>query len=381
MRGVVMQKRSRFLALAAALSIGAGLLAGCVSNKGDSNADNKGVEQSNVENSGDLKSIKVGTQPSTMGVPVQYALEKGYFKDEGLDVDLVLFPTGAPLNEAIAAGELDVAANGLASVFPLANGVCEWIGEGNTTGGMGIFVRQDSPILKEKGQIPGKPDMYGSPETIKGTTFLGPLGTSAQFNVMRYIQQFGLTDADIDQIHMDHGQAFQAFVAGEGDALATSPPFSYDAAAKGYIMAASFEDATESPLFDGLLARTEYAKDHKEEVTAFVKGYYRACEDLNADPNMRKEYSMKWFQENGREYTEETMENEIRDRDYVTKSMMESPDYKYGLGMLAIADFYTTDGKVDKNDLPNVPASFNASYIQEGLGINFDIATYDDLEK
>ena len=28
-----------------------------------------------------------------------------------------------------------------------------------------------------------------------------------------------------------------------------------------------------------------------------------------------------------------------------------------------------TDGKVETADLPNVPASFNTSYIEEGLGI------------
>jgi hypothetical protein len=59
---------------------------------------------------------------------------------------------------------------------------------------------------------------------------------------------------------------------------------------------------------------------------------------------------------------------------------MESPDYSYGKGMLAIADFYTSDGKVEVADLPNVPASFNTSYIEEGLGITFNVATYDDLK-
>lgn len=343
-------------------------------------SDSADTATQDKDNNGELTKIRVGTQPTTIGVPAQYALEKGYFKEEGLDVDLVLFPTGAPLNEAIAAGELDVAANGLASVFPLANGVCEWIGEANTTGGMGIYVREGSPILENKGEIEGKPDMYGTAESIKGTTFLGPIGTSAQFNVMRYIQHFGLSDADIEQIHMDHGQAYQAYVAGEGDALATSPPFSYDAEDSGFIMAASFEDATESPLFDGLLARKDYSADNPESVKAFVKAYYRACEDLMSDPEMRKEYSIDWFTKNGREYNEETMLKEIADRDYVTQSMMESEDYSYGLGMLAIADFYTFDGKVEEADLPNVPESFNVSYIEEIMDIEINIATYDDLK-
>ncbi len=82
--------------------------------------------------------MRVGTQPSAVGVPVQYALDNGFFKEEGLEVDLQLFPTGAPINEAIAANNIDLAANGLASVFTLANGLCDWIGEGNSAGGMGI---------------------------------------------------------------------------------------------------------------------------------------------------------------------------------------------------------------------------------------------------
>lgn len=386
-----MRKWLKSTALLSTIIIGVSALSACTAStttvanttsaaqQSEQKEENKSEEASNAP-TGELKKIVIGTQPSTMGVPVQYAFENGFFKDLGLDVQLVLFPTGAPLNEALAAGQLDVAANGLASVFPLANGVCQWIGEGNTTGGMGIFVRDDSPILQHKGEIAGKPDMYGSADTIKGTTFLGPLGTSAQFNVMRYIQQYGLTDTDVSQIHMDHGQAFQAFVAGEGDALATSPPFSYDAAAQGFTMIATFEDATESPLFDGLLVRTDYAKDHHDEVLAFVKGYYQACEVFMADPELRKEFSMKWFADNGREYTEETMLQEIKDRDYVTKSMMEDPNYSYGKGMLAIADFYTSDGKVQTEDLPNVPTSFDTSYIEEALGINVKHATYDDLK-
>jgi hypothetical protein len=38
-----------------------------------------------------LTKIKVGNMPTTTGVPIQYAFEKGYFKDEGLDVAHVGF--------------------------------------------------------------------------------------------------------------------------------------------------------------------------------------------------------------------------------------------------------------------------------------------------
>ena len=318
----------------------------------------------------ELGKIRIGTMPSTMGVPVQYAVEMGYFKDEGLDVELSMFPSGAPINEAIAAGQLDVAASGLASVFPLANGIASWIGEGNTTGGMGIYVRKDSKLLANKGLVSSKPNMYGSVDTIKGTKFIGPVGTSAQFNVMRYIQQFGMTDKDISMIHMEHGQAYQAFIAGQGDAIASSPPYTYQLAGQGYVLLASFEDATEAPLFDGLLATNSFLQSNPEKVKAFVAGYYRACQAFTDDEKLRFDFSKKWFTANGREPTDQAMNDEIRDRKYVTKALMTAPGYSFGKGMLAIAEFYTADGKIAKENVPNVTKSFYTKAIEELMGID-----------
>ena len=46
--------------------------------------------------------LRVGVMPSAVGAPVQYALENGYFADEGIEIDLILFPSGAPINEAVS---------------------------------------------------------------------------------------------------------------------------------------------------------------------------------------------------------------------------------------------------------------------------------------
>ena len=40
------------------------------------------------------------------------ALQKGWFKEAGLDVELTAFDTGAPLFEAMAAGKLDMGITG-----------------------------------------------------------------------------------------------------------------------------------------------------------------------------------------------------------------------------------------------------------------------------
>ncbi len=348
------------------------LLAGCSAPK--SNDAPKDGSTTESTSGGELKKIKVGTMPTTIGVPLQYAYEQGYFSDLGLDVEIVLFPQGAPINEALAAKQIDAAASGLASVFALSNDLATWVAEGNTTGGMGIYVREDSKLLEKQGEIDGKPDMYGDADLIKDLQILGPLGTAAQFNSIRYAQQFGLIDTDIEQVHMEYGPALQAFKAGEGDAIASCPPFSYDAKASGFILAASFEDATEAPLRDGIIVRKDLADSKREEFKLLVEGYYKACQDFMDDPQLRFDYSMKWFTDNGREYTKEDLELEIEDRDYITKDFMLKDDYIYGKGMVEIGRFFAQDGKITEDSLPNIPNNFDTSIIKDIMDIEFEVA-------
>ena len=314
----------------------------------------------------------VGTMALSMGVPVQYAYEKGYYADEGLNVEIILFATGVPINEAYAAGQLDVAVSGLASVYSLANGRAKWVGEINTTGGMGIYVRPDSPLLSAKGQIAGKPDMYGSVDLIRGLKIIGPLGTASQFNAIRWAQQFGLSSADYEHVHMEFGPAYQAFMSGEGDAATLNPPFSFQAEEAGYICAATFEDATESTLMDGIFCTDDMYNNRREELVRFIRATYKAQEELQ-DYNTRFEFSLRWFNENGKQYTESALASEILVREYIYAGNMTQPDYVFGMGMTEIAGFFVTDGKIRPRDFPNVQASFADDIIKEALGIDFAV--------
>lgn len=62
-------------------------------------------------NDGSLKSIKIGYnyQQSTIVGPVIVASEKGYFRDAGLDAELVPFRSGSEIKQALAGGTVDVA--------------------------------------------------------------------------------------------------------------------------------------------------------------------------------------------------------------------------------------------------------------------------------
>jgi sulfonate transport system substrate-binding protein len=319
--------------------------------------------------------LKVGMMPFGGNVPAKYAFDQKWFKKAGLDVVFYMFANGAGINEALAAKQIDMGVSGLAMVFSLASGTCTWVAESNTSSGMGIYVRPNSKILSVKGKIADKPEMYGSAETIKGMKVLGQLGTSSQFNVICYIKQFGLKESDITMVNVDLGTDLQAFIAGEGDALAASRPFSFKAEEKGFKCVATFEDATGVILHDGIVVRNDVLKKRRKEIVTFLKQYFRASEIFASDKQLRFDYSKKYFAENGRNYTDKDMWDEIRVQKYITKSEMLKPNYKYGAAMISIAQFYSDGGKITKENLPNVEKSFNVSLIKEALGVNVKVAS------
>jgi ABC-type nitrate/sulfonate/bicarbonate transport system substrate-binding protein len=318
--------------------------------------------------------LKVGMMPFGGNVPAQYAYDQGWFKDAGLDVEFMMFANGAGINEALAAKQVDMGVSGLAMVFSLASGTCTWVAETNTSSGMGIYVRPDSPILTKKGLIPGKPDMYGSVDTIKGIKVLGQLGTSSQYNVICYVQQFGLTEKDIEMVHIDLGTDLQAFIAGEGDALAASRPFSFQAEARGYVCAGSFEDATGITLNDGIVVRNDVLAKRRDEIVLFLREYFKALEIIQNDEQLRFDFSKQYFATNGRTYSDEDLRNEMRVQEYITKDFMSGPNYVYGQAMTNIAQFYHEGGKIEAANLPNVTKSFDASLIKDVFGLDLKVA-------
>ena len=355
------------------LSLAVNLLSGCGKKEGTADAGTAAAGGSSGAEPGNVK-LKVAMMPFCGNVPAQYAFDKGYFKDEGLDIEFYQFANGAAINEALGAKQVDVAVSGLAMVFSLASGTCSWIGESNTSGGMGVYVSPDSDILGAKGGIEGKPEMYGSAETIKGTKVLGQLGTSSQYNVVCWLQQFGLTENDIEFINLDLGTDLTALYAGEGEALAASRPYSFQAEDKGYVCAATFEDATDCTLYDGIVARREVVEKDRDALVKFLKAYYKAADEIATDETLRFDTSMKYFSDNGREYSDDDMDDEIRVNAYVTTDYMGQDGYVFGEAMIKIADFYSEAGKIEAENLANVPASFDTSLLKDALGVEVKAA-------
>jgi ABC-type nitrate/sulfonate/bicarbonate transport system substrate-binding protein len=312
------------------------------------------------------KKLVVGTMARALGLPVRYAQEKGFFREEGVEVEIVLFATGAPINEAMAAEKIEVAVSGMASVYALATGRYTYVGDTAISFlGQAIYVRPDSPIAKVNGIIPGT---KGSAATVKGISILGPLATSAHYNAIKYVESFGLTTDDFKMVSMEYAQAYQAFITGQGDAITTTPPYSFQLEDAGYMKVAELANTSGAPLTDGIYIQKNVVASRKADVLAFLKAYYRATEALMKDPRARSQVAMAWYAEEGIKYSDSDMAAEIKAQSYTTVPIMSASEYLFGATMINIGSFFTLQGMIEKVNLPNIGASMDPSFVEQIIG-------------
>ncbi|MDF2565015.1 MAG: transporter, substrate-binding protein aliphatic sulfonates family [Massilibacillus sp.] len=110
--------------------------------------------------------LKVGYGGTLCEAPLHMAVEKGFFEEEGLKVDLIKLAPGTAF-EAVTAGKVDAGFGLLASLIqPLSNGLPIKITSGLHTGCDKVLVAKDSGIktlTDLKGKRIGVPSMNSSP--------------------------------------------------------------------------------------------------------------------------------------------------------------------------------------------------------------------------
>src|SRR5436190_2900921 len=136
--------------------------------------------------------VVVGTGGSASDAPFYIAHERGYFNDEGLDVDLIVLDSGAKVIAPLGTGELDVGSGALSVGFwnALARGIKFRIvaDRGHAEAGylyQTVFMRKD---LIESGAFKSLKDLAGKRMgfAAQGVTSLSLLNEAAKFAGIRF---------------------------------------------------------------------------------------------------------------------------------------------------------------------------------------------------
>jgi sulfonate transport system substrate-binding protein len=218
--------------------------------------------------------LNVSQQPEFESFLTWQAIQDGTQKKYNLDMKLVYFDSGMPQVEALPAKQWDVGETG---AVPMTMAALRYqaymIGMTHDDGFNNfVLVRPNSDILKVKGHNPKYPNMYGTPESVKGKTVLTTTVSSGHYVLSTWLKRLGLSDADVKILNMEQGQAVAAFESGQGDIVSLWAPFTMTGLSKGWKKVANGEDC------DGIvplviITSKEFGDKNPQQVAAFLKMY------------------------------------------------------------------------------------------------------------
>ena len=216
------------------------------------------------------------------GFIMWYAKKMGWDKEEGLDVNMLLFASGPAQMEALPSKQWQLGATSTAGYLIGAMRHNAYLVSTNVNEGQiqGIYARPDHPLFQVKGYNPKFPEIYGSPETVKGLTVLYTSQTTVHYMVGTWLERLGLTSTDVKLVNMDQPSAIPAFEKGVGDVVALWAPFTYAAENRGWKRVGDIEQvgALTTSLYIGDRA---WCDKNPELVAKFLRVHYRVVDLLH----------------------------------------------------------------------------------------------------
>ena len=219
------------------------------------------------------------------GFNIWYAKKMGWDKEEGLDIVMHLFNSGPAQMEALPAKQWVLGSTGAGGqltgiirydVYSVAATIDEGINQ--------LFLRPGHPATKIKGWNPAYPEVYGSPETVKGMKILYTTQTTVHYLIGKWLEVLGLTFDDVTLVNMDQSSAVPAFERNIGDAVCLWAPFTFAAKRNGWVLAGT--GATlKAPSVASYVGDREWCDAHPDLVAKFLRVHYRVAKMMREEGN------------------------------------------------------------------------------------------------
>jgi NitT/TauT family transport system substrate-binding protein len=228
-----------------------------------------------------LQEVKIGyTSTSTSVFPIEFARRKGFFREEELNIVMIVMRTNVIMNALLTRG----------------------IDYGTPTTSIIRGAASDLPV-KAVAVLTGRPDYFlavkkefKSLRDLKGKRIaIGTFGAAADIALRAVVRQEGLDpDRDVIRLQMGGGDSrFAALVGGTVDATILNFPFNLQAEKLGFNVLLWLGERLEMPL-SGVGVRDETIQKNPGQVFGLVRAIYRAVVFAKANPEETIQAFMEW---------------------------------------------------------------------------------------
>lgn len=249
-----------------------------------------------------LDKIKVAYHPNFGGASaVIIGINEGYFKENGLEIELVKFTSGPPEIAAMLSGDIQIGYIGFGAHTLAVDGKVEIIATDGVAVREGIRTRKSTGIKEIK--------------DLKGRTLATQLGTSGETILVQALNGSGIDKKDIKVLNMEIPVAIAAFLANKVDSISVWPPYTVQIDEKlgeelVEIKGGSSENDVASTA--SWVVTPKYLKENEDIVIRFTKALYKAMDyrknnmdksieyvstlvGIDLDTVKKEEYSSDWM--------------------------------------------------------------------------------------
>ncbi len=222
-----------------------------------------GCAKTETEEVKETKKLSFGAMSSIDIVPIVIAKEKGYFEEEGLELDFQTFTAAKDRDAALQAGELDGVIADEIGISIYQNSGIDMKITGQTNGAWTLVVGKDSGIESLK-------DLKGKKMAISENTMIDYLSD--------YIaEENGLNSSDIEKVAIPAMPArLEALRNKQVDAAILPAPFNDIAIADGGKGLATIDNA--DIMISAIAFLQDQIDNNEDAIKAFFAGYNKAVE-------------------------------------------------------------------------------------------------------
>lgn len=238
---------------------------------------------------GQVKS-KLGYMKIVDNAAMFVAMEKGFFKAEGLELETLPLAGGAPIINGVVSGDLQFGWTNVISLYQARVGGFDFklIAGGATNvkaknESHAIQVAKNSPLKTAK-------DLEGK------TVAVNTLNNIVHLMAMAWIDKNGGSSSKVKFVEVPFPQMQATLSAGKVDAISVHEPFATAAIEKGIsrVLAQPWGEVLPKFLIASWFASEKWLVKNKETGQAFVRAIGRGIDAIQADPEGSRAAMVKW---------------------------------------------------------------------------------------
>lgn len=219
--------------------------------------------------------MKLGMMPIADNLPFWVAEQQGYFKDEGIEVEFIAFPSALERDSAFAAGQIDAAIGDMLAVASMNN---------SGTKVKSVAVAQGVNPGENRFAILSAPNSkITSAEQLKNIPIAMSLNSINEYITDRMLTAQGLKPEEIKKTAIPKLPVrFEALMGGTVQAATLPDPMATLAEMGGAHVIA--DNSRETLAITVVIVRQETLDTNLENVRKLMNAYKRAVADIQSDP-------------------------------------------------------------------------------------------------